>query len=99
MEWLTVGTQVGFAPNKLGKLWNGLAKLALREQMPRDGDGAVAIRVRLDDEHDVRVLVDVRADLREVRREEVEVDLGPRAFVQHGQRSPDRNRSGADACR
>ena len=22
MEWLPVGTQVGFAPNKLGKLWN-----------------------------------------------------------------------------
>lgn len=41
MEWLPVGTQVGFAPNKLGKLWNGLAKLALHIEMPASKDASV----------------------------------------------------------
>ncbi len=41
MEWLPVGTQVGFAPNKLGKLWNGLAKLALHIEIPTSKDATV----------------------------------------------------------
>jgi len=41
MEWLPVGTQVGFSPNKLGKLWNGLARLALHIEIPKSKDVAV----------------------------------------------------------
>jgi hypothetical protein len=41
MEWLPVGTQVGFAPNKLGKLWNGLAKLALHIEIPTSKNATV----------------------------------------------------------
>ena len=41
MEWLPVGTQVGFVPNKLGKLWNGLAKLALHIEIPTSKDATV----------------------------------------------------------
>ncbi|SHH32989.1 hypothetical protein [Cognatishimia maritima] len=41
MEWLPVGTQVGFAPNKLGKLWNALAKLALHIEIPTSKDATV----------------------------------------------------------
>lgn len=41
MEWLPVGTQVGFAPNKLGKLWHGLAKLALHIEIPTSKDTTV----------------------------------------------------------
>lgn len=41
MEWLPVGTQVGFAPNRLGKLWNGLAKLALHVEIPTSKDATV----------------------------------------------------------
>ncbi|MBM1814297.1 hypothetical protein [Pseudosulfitobacter pseudonitzschiae] len=40
-EWIPLGTQVGFAPNKLGKLWNGLAKLALHIEIPTSKDAAV----------------------------------------------------------
>lgn len=41
MEWLPLGTQVGFAPQKLGKLWNGLAKLALHIEIPTSKDATV----------------------------------------------------------
>ncbi len=41
MEWIPVGTQVGFAPDKLGKLWNGLAKLALHIEIPTSKDATV----------------------------------------------------------
>ena len=41
MEWLPIGTQVGFAPNKLGKLWHGLAKLALHIEIPTCKDATV----------------------------------------------------------
>lgn len=41
MEWLPVGTQVGFAPNRLGKLWYGLAKLALHIGIPTSKDATV----------------------------------------------------------
>lgn len=34
LDWKPLGTQVGFNPNKLGKLWNGLAKLALHVELP-----------------------------------------------------------------
>ncbi|WP_128254390.1 hypothetical protein [Falsirhodobacter deserti] len=41
MDWLPVGTQVGFSPSKLGKLWNGLAKLALHIEIPTSKDATV----------------------------------------------------------
>lgn len=41
MEWLPLGTHVGFEPNKLGKLWNGLAKLALHIEIPTSKDTTV----------------------------------------------------------
>ncbi|MGV0910228.1 hypothetical protein [Martelella sp. FOR1707] len=41
MEWLRVGTQVGFAPNKLGQLWHGLANLALHIEIPISKDATV----------------------------------------------------------
>lgn len=34
MEFVPIGTQVGFNPNKLGSLWNALAKLALHISLP-----------------------------------------------------------------
>lgn len=34
MEFVPIGTQVGFNPNKLGSLWNALAKLALHINLP-----------------------------------------------------------------
>lgn len=34
MEFEPVGTQIGFNPNKLGRLWNALAKLALHVGLP-----------------------------------------------------------------
>lgn len=40
-EWLPIGTQVGFKPNKLGKLWNGLAKLALHIEVPNSKDETI----------------------------------------------------------
>ncbi len=42
MDWLPLGTQIGFNPNKLGKLWNGLAKLALHIEVPVSKDTEVA---------------------------------------------------------
>lgn len=38
MEFLPIGTQVGFDPNRLGKLWNALAKLALHISVPISKD-------------------------------------------------------------
>lgn len=34
MEFIPVGTQVGFNPNKLGQLWNALSNLALHIRIP-----------------------------------------------------------------
>lgn len=34
MEFVPIGTQVGFDPNKLGRFWNALAKLALHISLP-----------------------------------------------------------------
>jgi hypothetical protein len=34
MEFLPIGTQVGFNPNRLGSLWNALANLALHVSLP-----------------------------------------------------------------
>jgi len=41
MEWFSLGTQVGFAPNKLGKLWHGLANVALHIEIPTSSDVTV----------------------------------------------------------
>jgi hypothetical protein len=41
MEWLPFGTQVGFEPNRLRKLWNGLANLALHVKIPTSKDATV----------------------------------------------------------
>lgn len=41
LDWKPLGTQVGFNPNKLGKLWNGLAKLALHIEIPTSKDVTV----------------------------------------------------------
>lgn len=34
LDWKPLGTQIGFNPNKFGKLWNGLANLALHIEIP-----------------------------------------------------------------
>ena len=41
MEFLPIGTQVGFNPNKLGSLWNALAKLALHVSLPTSKEDSV----------------------------------------------------------
>ena len=41
MEFLPVGTQIGFNPNQLGSLWNALAKLALHISLPAHKDDLV----------------------------------------------------------
>lgn len=42
IEFLSVGTQIGFDPDKLGKLWNALAKLALHISIPVNKDHDVS---------------------------------------------------------
>lgn len=42
MEFLPVGTHVGFDPNKLGRLWNALANLALHISVPNNKDESVS---------------------------------------------------------
>jgi len=41
LDWKPLGTQIGFNPNKFGKLWNGLAKLALHIEVPTSKDTTV----------------------------------------------------------
>ena len=41
MEFHTIGTQVGFDPKKLGRLWYALAKLALHVSLPESKDDFV----------------------------------------------------------
>ncbi|TIR30125.1 MAG: hypothetical protein E5X07_23045 [Mesorhizobium sp.] len=42
MEFLPIGTHIGFDPSKLGKLWNALANLALHISIPETKDTSVA---------------------------------------------------------
>jgi len=42
MEFLPIGTQIGFNPNRLGRLWNALANLALHITLPTSKDHDVA---------------------------------------------------------
>jgi len=44
LEYLPVGTQIGFDPKLIGKLWNALANVALHVQPPKSADDVVAIR-------------------------------------------------------
>lgn len=41
LNWKLLGTQIGFNPNKFGKLWNGLANLALHIEIPASKDTTV----------------------------------------------------------
>ncbi|MGJ8529306.1 hypothetical protein [Maritalea sp.] len=41
MEYLPIGTHVGFDPKKLGSLWNALAKLALHIRLPANKSDTV----------------------------------------------------------
>jgi hypothetical protein len=41
LDWKPLGTQIGFNPNKFGKLWNGLANLALHIEIPTSKDTTV----------------------------------------------------------
>lgn len=41
LDWKPLGTQIGFNPNKFGKLWNGLANLALHVEIPTSKDTPV----------------------------------------------------------
>lgn len=41
IEFTSVGSQVGFNPNKLRKLWNALANLALHVNIPKNKDATV----------------------------------------------------------
>jgi hypothetical protein len=42
VDFIPVGTQIGFNPNKLGKLWNALANAALHITLPTNKDHSVA---------------------------------------------------------
>ncbi len=42
MEFLPIGTQIGFNPERLGRLWNALANLALHITLPTSKDHGVA---------------------------------------------------------
>lgn len=42
MEFLPIGTQIGFNPGRLGRLWNALANLALHITLPTSKDHGVA---------------------------------------------------------
>lgn len=41
MDFIPIGTQVGFDPAKIGRLWNGLAHLALHISIPTSKDSVV----------------------------------------------------------
>ena len=41
LDWKPLGTQIGFNPNKFGRLWNGLANLALHIEIPTSKDATV----------------------------------------------------------
>lgn len=41
-EYVPVGTQIGFKANKMAKLWNALAKLALHVEIPKSKDSIVS---------------------------------------------------------
>ena len=41
LDWKPLGKQIGFNPSKLGRLWNGLAKLALHIEVPSSKDAIV----------------------------------------------------------
>jgi hypothetical protein len=41
MEYIPVGTQVGFDPDKLGKLWHALSNAALHIKIPKNKDDTV----------------------------------------------------------
>lgn len=41
LDWKPLGTQIGFNPNKFGKLWNSLANLALHIEIPASKDTTV----------------------------------------------------------
>ncbi|WP_073833290.1 hypothetical protein [Pseudovibrio exalbescens] len=72
MQFLPLGTQVGFEPSKLGKLWNALAKLALHIGIPTSKD------VTVNQYGDVeKIACKVREALAEIR----EVSEGTLAFV------------------
>jgi hypothetical protein len=38
LEWVKIGTQVGFDPKLLGRLWNSLSNLALHVRLPKTKD-------------------------------------------------------------
>jgi hypothetical protein len=42
MEFLPVGTQIGFDPGKLGRLWNALAGLALHVSVPETREASIS---------------------------------------------------------
>lgn len=54
IEFIPIGTQVGFNPETLGRLWNALAKLALHITLPIKKDDSV---VRYGDAQKVRAKV------------------------------------------
>ncbi len=63
MKYHSLGTQKGFDSNELGKLWNGLANLALHIKIPQSKNSAVS------QYGDIRaVTVKVRQALEEIRR-------------------------------
>jgi hypothetical protein len=42
LDWTKVGTQSGFNPKTIGKLWNGLANVALHIPVPTNSDDSVS---------------------------------------------------------
>lgn len=42
MNFVPIGTQIGFDPSKLGRLWNALANLALHIRIPTSKDDSVS---------------------------------------------------------
>lgn len=63
MEFLPIGTHIGFDPSKLGKLWNALANLALHISIPETKDTPV---VRYGDPEKIREKVS--ESLAEIKR-------------------------------
>ena len=63
MEFVPIGTQVGFNPRKLGQLWNALANLALHISLPVSKDDSV---VRYGDFQ--KIQTKVLAALEEIKR-------------------------------
>lgn len=63
IDFVEVGTQIGFDPSKLGRLWNALANVALHVTLPEDSDARVSQYGERE-----KILVKVQEALNEIKR-------------------------------